>query len=55
MSWRWLIAGLIAGYIWGFGARADRAREEGREDGVRAAWEACESWAAGRPARDVRP
>ena len=41
MQWRWLLAGLIAGYVWGFGARADRVREAGREDGVRRAWEAC--------------
>ncbi len=43
MRWRWLIAGLLAGYVWGLGTRADRAREAGREEGVRAGWEACAS------------
>lgn len=40
---RWLIAGLLAGYIWGLGSRADIVREAGYKEGAAAAWAACSS------------
>ncbi len=42
-TWPWLIAGLMAGYVWGLGSRADIVREDGYKEGAAAAWAACES------------
>ncbi len=45
LVWPWLVGGVLAGYVWGFGARADRVREAGYADGVDAAWASCAQWA----------